>query len=220
MTYATKLTYPLVLLSGFLMATLAHAEEPAAAAAGEASGVAEITTTHAEAHSSGGLPQFDPSSWPSQIFWLAIFFAITYGFFAKAILPSIGGTMASRQKHIDAHLAAAEALSAEATKLRADVEAGLKDAAAKASQSIADVTTSAKNMSAKSLAEFRERYETVITDTESKITTAKSDAMKDMQKIAASLAAQAAEKIAGIPADETQAENVVRSLSDKSRKAA
>jgi F-type H+-transporting ATPase subunit b len=217
MTYATKFTYSLVLLSGFLTATLAHAEEAVTSAASE---VADVAVAHTEAHSSGGLPQFDPSSWPSQIFWLAIFFVITYAFFAKAILPSIGGTMASRQKHIDDHLAAAETLSAEAAKLRAEVDAGLKDAAAKASQSVAAVDAAAKNASSKSLADFRARYESAIDETESRITTAKTDAMKDMQKIAASLAAQAAEKIAGIPADETQAENVVRSISDKARKAA
>lgn len=220
MTIATKLTYPFVLLSGFLRATLAHAEETAQAVSGEVSDVAAVIAPHAEAHSSGGLPQFDPTSWPSQIFWLAIFFVITYAFFAKAILPSIGGTMASRQKHINDHLAAAEALSVEAAKLRAEVDAGLKDAGTKASQSIAAIDAAAKNAASKSLADFRTRYESAIAETEAKIATAKTDAMKDMQKIAAGLAAQAAEKIAGIPADETQAENVVRLLSDKSRKAA
>jgi hypothetical protein len=36
-----------------------------------------------------------------------------------------------------------------------------------------------------------------------------------MQKLAAEIAAQAAEKIAGIPADPTQAENVVQSIKNK-----
>ena len=40
----------------------------------------------AEHASSGGLPQFDPAWFPSQLFWLAVTFALLYVIFAKKTL--------------------------------------------------------------------------------------------------------------------------------------
>ncbi|MEX0645816.1 MAG: hypothetical protein WD076_10925, partial [Parvularculaceae bacterium] len=57
----------------------------------------------AEAHgesASGGLPQLDLSTWPSQLFWLAIFFSGLYWLMASYFLPRIGGTIEDRRDRI------------------------------------------------------------------------------------------------------------------------
>jgi len=54
-----------------------------------------------------------------------------------------------------------------------------------------------------------------VADTEKSIEQAKEAAMVDMERIIIELATQAAEKIAGIPASESGAENVVKSLGQK-----
>ena len=171
-------------------------------------------------HGGGGLPQFDPSSWPSQIFWMTVVCIVLYTIFSKAILPAIGGTLASRQQHIDDHIADAERLSKEAEIVEAELTAALKDAGQKASEELRSAENDAKSKMDGALNSYRERYERDISSAEGRIEDAKNQAMQDMNKIAAELASQMAEKLAGISADASQAETVVQSLSNKVRKAA
>jgi F-type H+-transporting ATPase subunit b len=168
----------------------------------------------------GGLPQFDPSSWPSQIFWLAIFFTVLYITFSKSVIPTLGGTIESRRAYIADNIQKAESLSRDAESLRLEVEKALKSAGQTAGQSIAAADLEAKDKLSSALSDFRARYETEIAATETRIEAATLTAMSDMEKIVASLASQAAQKIAGIPADESQAESIVKSLSQKSKLAA
>ena len=40
-----------------------------------------------------GMPQFDLTRFPTQIFWLVVCFAVLYFLMAKAVLPKIGATI-------------------------------------------------------------------------------------------------------------------------------
>jgi F-type H+-transporting ATPase subunit b len=166
-------------------------------------------------HGGGGLPQFNTATWPSQIFWMAIFFTILYVVFSKSVLPALGGTIQSRADYIADNLQKAEALSAEAESLRAEVDAAFKSAGNQAGTYVTEAETAAKTKLDSALTAFRGRYEDEVSKTEHNIESAKKSAMADMEKIAASLAAQAAEKIAGIPASESGAESVVKSINQK-----
>lgn len=188
-------TTTLSLLCTLLMASPAFAE-------GEA---------HAEA-GGGGLPQFDPTSWPSQIFWLAVFFTLLYFVFGKSVIPTLGKTIETRTSYIADHIKKAEALSAEAEILKNEVNAAYKAAGQTASVQIAEAETVAKDKLASALTDFRTRYEQQVATTEQNINAAKQTAMADMEQIVVALATQAAEKIAGIPASESGAEGVVKSL--------
>lgn len=167
-----------------------------------------------EAHESGGggLPQFDPTSWPSQLFWLATFFILLYVFFGKSIIPSLGKTIETRTSYIANHIQKAEALSAEAELLNAEVNAAYKAASHTAGIQIAETENAVKVKLSTALTDFRTRYEQQVEMTEKKINAAKETAMTDMEEIVVALASQAAEKIAGIPASESGAESVVKSL--------
>lgn len=196
-------TISISLLCALLIASPAFAEEAVHEAA------------HAEEGHGGGLPQFDPTSWPSQIFWLAVFFTLLYFVFGKAIIPSLGGTIETRTTYIADHIKKAEALSAEAQILKNEVNAAYKAASHTASVQIVEAETVAKAKLATALTDFRNRYEQQVATTEQSITAAKKSAMADMEQVIVSLAAQAAEKIAGIPASESGAEGVVKSLARK-----
>ena len=78
-----------------------------------------------------------------------------------------------------------------------------------------EIDDAAKAKLASSLADFRSRYETEVASVDQRLDQAKQTAMSDMQMVAAEIAAQAAEKIAGIPADQSQAHDVVKSLKNK-----
>lgn len=193
-------TISISLLCALLIASPAFAEEAAHEAHEAAAG------------HGGGLPQFDPTSWPSQVFWLAVFFALLYFVFGKSTIPTLGKTIETRTSYIADHLKKAEALSAEAEILKNEVNAAYKAAGQSASVQIAEAETVAKAKLATALTDFRNRYEQQVAATEQNINSAKQTAMADMEQVVVALAAQAAEKIAGIPASESGAEGVVKSL--------
>jgi F-type H+-transporting ATPase subunit b len=179
--------------------------------------------THAEKNAekpSGGLPQFNPASWPSQIFWLTIIFGTFYAVSSFWIVPKMTGIVTSRADYISSNLKQAEDLSNQAQHIKEEYETSLVSARAKASNEIKSVQDMAKQRLNQSIADFRDVFERDVAATETDITNAKNNAMADMNKIVATVASKAATKIAGVSADETQAQNVVKLLNDKRAKAA
>jgi F-type H+-transporting ATPase subunit b len=62
----------------------------------------------AAAHAEGGMPQFDVTSFDSQIFWLVISFGLLYFLMSTLVLPRIGNTIEAREAKIQGDLAAAQ----------------------------------------------------------------------------------------------------------------
>ena len=62
----------------------------------------------AAAHAEGGMPQFDVTSFDSQIFWLVISFGLLYFRMSTLVLPRIGNTIEAREAKIQGDLAAAQ----------------------------------------------------------------------------------------------------------------
>lgn len=187
-----------------------HGEEATSHAATEShAGDAHHGAEHA---SSGGLPQFDPTWFPSQIFWLAISFAFLYFFFAKKTLPDISGVIENRKNHIQSDLDTAEKLTAEADAVHDAYQENLTQAQSAAAQAIQDVENDMKERFADAFEEFRQRSEEEIQEAEDRINTSKNAAMNDMNTIAAEAAAQAVEKIIGTKTDVNQVKAVVENL--------
>ena len=179
--------------------------------------MAEDAAHHGEA--SGGLPQFDPTWWPSQIFWLALCFAVMYFFFSRKALPQISSILDNRRAKVEGDMKAAEELSAQADKIKQEYELAIKKAAAEASATMQKADEAGKAKLNAALTDFRKRYDAEVTAAETRLSQSSAKAMDEMNTIAAEIAAKAAEKIAGIPADQSQAESVVRSLSQKAKAA-
>lgn len=97
------------------------------------------TAGHAEEAKSGGLPQFDASSFPSQIFWLVIMFGLLYWILSTFVLPKIGGVIEERRDRIADDLDTASEFKRKAEDAEAKYNQDLADAKAKA-QSIAAET--------------------------------------------------------------------------------
>ena len=74
------------------------------------------------------MPQLDPASFPSQLFWLAVCFGTMLLVLSVLVLPRITRTLAIRQSHIDADLEAAESLRADAQAALAAYDAALLQA--------------------------------------------------------------------------------------------
>jgi F-type H+-transporting ATPase subunit b len=78
------------------------------------------------------MPQLDISTWPPQLFWLAISFALLYFVVSRIIIPRTGGIIAERKDTIDTDLAAATTAKSDSEAALKAYEASLADARSKA----------------------------------------------------------------------------------------
>lgn len=95
-----------------------------------------------EASGGGQLPQMDPSSYPSQLFWLFVTFVFLYMMMANVILPRLGGVIEDRRDRIADDLDQAAEFKREAEDAEVAYNKALSDARAKA-QAIAAETRDA-----------------------------------------------------------------------------
>ncbi len=85
----------------------------------------------AEAHGGGehgGFPPFDPATWGSQVFWLAITFGALLLLMRRVALPRIGGILEDRANRIAGDLAEAGRLKEETDAAIAAYEQALAEA--------------------------------------------------------------------------------------------
>ncbi len=176
---------------------------------------------HEEDHGkeSGGLPQLNIATYPSQVFWLLVMFSVLYLTFSKNILPTIGGVVQARDFHIKSNLDGAQAFKDKAESIQAAYEKNLELAKANASKVVMEVELAAKKKAAEQVEQFRKKAEGDVQAAESRVNAAKDKAMQDMTSVAADVASAAAEKITGVGTDRQKAQNIVQTIADKAKAA-
>lgn len=149
-------------------------------------------------------------TWSSQIFWLLVFFGITFFFIGRGMVPKVMGTVALRDKQISDDLAAAQAARDAADSEeeawrerenanRAKAQGVIADAKAKAA-----VTTEAKLQSA------QERLDKQLATAEAEIATAKEAAMAEIETLAAEATQDIVARLAGAKVDKRTARSAVK----------
>ena len=177
----------------------ATTEAPAAEGAAPATGEAGQTTegTGAEGGHHGGFPPMDAHSFPSQIFWLVIFFGLLYLLMSKLALPKMAAVLGHRHKTLEGDLAKASAAKNETEAAVQAYEKALAEARAKAQGLAAE--TRAK-MNAEMDAERSALEKTLAAkaaDAEARISSAKATAMRDVSHVAAETAAEIVSELTG-----------------------
>jgi F-type H+-transporting ATPase subunit b len=161
--------------------------------------------TTSEVHHEGGghgvFPPFDASTYPSQILWFVIAFAILYALMSRVALPRVGEIKTMRRDKIASELDEAQKLQAQADAAGAAYEKTLADAKARA-QSLA------QEMHAKLAAETASKRHELEADlnarlaaAEAQISDMKAKAMSNVGAIAREAAAQIVQHLTGRPAD-------------------
>ena len=173
--------------------TTAPAEATAEAPAGEAPAAeAGHTTEGTEAHGggAGAFPPLDSKTFPSQLFWLFIFFALLYVLMSKVVLPRLARILDQRTAKIEGELAKAQSLKDETEGAIKSYEKALADARGKA-------TSIGQDARAKMLSEVdTERHaleDTLgkkLADAEAKIGKSRAKAMAEVDGLAADTAAE------------------------------
>ncbi len=102
--------------------------EPTEAAAGGAANGAEAA----------GMPQLDFSTFPNQIFWLAVTLIVIYLILSRVALPRIGAVLAERKGTMTNDIAAAEEFKLKAQEAEAAYEKALAEARAEAQRIVTE----------------------------------------------------------------------------------
>ena len=155
------------------------------------------------------MPQFDPTYFASQLFWLYASFIVLFILLSVFALPKIGGVLEERQKRIDGNLDKAAQLKHEAEAAIAAYEKALAESRAQAHKIMQD--------NAKAIAEAAEARSKAIGDElakqikegEGRIQAAKDEALGHIREISTELVRASVEKLTGQNVDDAQAEAAV-----------
>ncbi len=143
------------------------------------------------------MPQFDPSSFASQVFWLAITFVALYVVMRGVVVPRIAEVLETRRRRIETNLEKAETLKKEAAAALAAYEKAVDEARRQARGLIAEAGERIAETAARQEAELAKKLARQVADGEAGIARALEAAMDGVRAAAAEAAADAAERLIG-----------------------
>ena len=162
------------------------------------------------------MPQFDPSTFASQVFWLVVLFAVFYFLMARVALPRISGVLEERQNKIEDDLLRAEKLRKEAEEVLNEYESALSNARGKAREIIAEASRQASEEAGKRQEVFAGELAERTRKAEAAISEAKKDALANLRELAEEVAGLATGKLLGEkPSPEKITEAVANAMGGK-----
>ena len=168
------------------------------------------STVMAAGGESQGLPQLDITTWPSQVFWLVVVFAIGYVFISRMVTPKIGSVLEERRDRLDDDLGRAREASAEASQVRADYEAALESARNEAAEFSRKAANEAQQAADQANAKAAKKMATKVANAETKLAAARAEAEENLVAVATEAAMDTAKQLAGVKATKAQAEKAVK----------
>lgn len=151
---------------------------------------------HAAAEKAG-LPQFDFAYWPGHIFWTLVCFGLLYYGLSRFLLPRIEGPVAARKNRIESDLGSAERLKTQIDAARAQTEKALDAARASAKEAAQAAQADIAAEGLKRRADAVSQLEKQIHAAEAKIDAARDKALQEFEALAAPLAGQITQRLAG-----------------------
>lgn len=160
------------------------------------------------------MPQIEqlPYVFASQVFWLLIFFGLTFLIVGLGMVPKIMGTVDLRDKQIADDLAAAQAARDIADSEEAAWRKRENDNRAAAQGVIAEAKAAGAKASGAKLAKAQKRLDTRLAKAEAAIEAARSSAMAEIEAVAADAARDIVARIAGATVEPAAAEAAVKEV--------
>ena len=159
-----------------------------------------------------GLPQLDISTWPSQLFWLVVLFTAGYILMAKVVTPRIGTVLEERRAKLDDDLGKARTASEDAARIRAEYEADLDAARGAAAETAKQAAAESAKKAEADDAKIAKKLAEKVAKAEAKLAVARSDAMANLNNVAAEAALAAVAELADIKTTAAQAKKTADKL--------
>jgi len=147
------------------------------------------------------MPQFDPSSFASQLFWLTVMFVVLYWIVSKIGIPRIGEVLEQRARVIQDDLDRATQLKADTDAAIAAYEKAMADARGQAYEHMKVIQADVKAVADKKTAEVTAAVTKQIVEAEARIAAAKQSALDGIKSVAADTARDVVAKLAGLSPD-------------------
>ena len=154
-------------------------------------------------------PPFDPTYFASQLFWLAISFALLYFILSRFILPRIGGAIEERKDRIADNLDAAAQMKAQADETVDAYEKELAEARARAQAVAAEARAEVDKDIAEATREADAALDAKLAESETRIQAARETALAEVRSIASEAAAAAAKHLGDLEVSAADAEKAV-----------
>lgn len=164
---------------------------------------------HGGGEHKGGLPQLNPAYFPTQIFWLAIFFSILYFINAGAALPRVAEVIETRDSRIAHDIDRADEMRNETAELTLEIDKRLNEARKQAHSAIALVVAEVEASRARALGEIEGEVERRLATAEERISRARQKALKDVNSAATELAGDVVLTLAAAQIDASAVARVV-----------
>jgi F-type H+-transporting ATPase subunit b len=165
----------------------------------------------------GGMPQFDTSTFPTQLAWLTITFVLFFLAMRQVVMPRIADVLEARRNRIDGDLDRAQALKEEAEIALAAYEKTVAESLAKAHDLQRDSVVAFAEQAAKNRSELAERLSAETQTAERRIAEEVARSLTEVRGMAAELVRATASRLAGIEisGQEANAAIAARSSEDK-----
>jgi F-type H+-transporting ATPase subunit b len=144
------------------------------------------------------MPQLNPLDWAPQLIWLLITFGILYLLMVYVALPRIGSVIEARAAHIAKDLATADRLRRETEEAIAAYEQALAEAKQKAHAIVDEGRAKLKEETAGERAKLDSELAKKGAEAEARINEAKNSAMREVNAVAADVAADIVRQLIGI----------------------
>jgi F-type H+-transporting ATPase subunit b len=155
------------------------------------------------------MPQLDLSTFPSQIFWLAVFFVVLYLLMARLALPRIEKIIDERRNRVEGDLDKAGQMKSEAEAVIAAYEKALADARHQAQLTMKETGERLGTIAAERLRQAGSVIAERTIIAEQRIAAAKSAAMANLRGVAVEVARAAAAKLVGAEIEDARAGTAV-----------
>lgn len=148
------------------------------------------------------MPQLEQiHTFASQLFWLAVTFALLYAFLRLVVLPKITTVLEQRQSRISADLEKAALIKEEAESVLAEYEKASEEGRARAQAAIREAQEALSAEAAKRHEALGEKLGQQVREAEERIAKEREDAVKNIRDVAVDLAQTATERLIGAKVD-------------------
>lgn len=165
---------------------------------------------HGDEHVTGVFPPLDATTYPSQLLWLAITFAILFFVLKKIALPRIGEIIEERRDRIEGDLAEAERLRQKTDQAIASYEAALADARANAHKIAENAREENKAKLDAARAKVEANLSKKVAEAETRIAATKAEALGHVDEIAADTAQAVVAQLMGAVPESAAREAVAK----------
>lgn len=148
-------------------------------------------------HGGGVFPPFDPSTFASQLLWLAISFGLFYWFVSRVAIPRIAGILEVRRDRISQDIDEAERLREEADAAHAAYEHELAEARSSAHAIAQDASEKAKAEAESERVRVEGELSSRLAEAEARIGEIRNKAMGEVDRIASDTAAVIVKELIG-----------------------